>query len=249
MQSSLLSFAVPAPKRARRSGLAQLGHRHAISARGVVQGGGPDKLCGKKCYTNHCKKKISTVGPAPAWWSQGTALTGEEVLRHGMAHGRRCQGRDAWMGKKGPRTQTTMAQENSWQPCQSQMSRRRQARQRAPQCRACQRATNRAFLASCVDQPPVAIWPQPNSKGAFVRASLYASNTAQMSQRANERQRARAQKQHNTKTIISIINNKTFALYVYTHGSAWDETRTQKCAGWGFTAMTKTSSFWRQADG
>ena len=35
---------------------AQLGHRHAISARGVVQGGGTDKLCGKKCFSNHCKK-------------------------------------------------------------------------------------------------------------------------------------------------------------------------------------------------
>ena len=114
MQSSLLSFAVLAPKRAqrdgtlnsddrraRRSGSAQLGHRHATSARGVVQGGGPDKLCGKKCYTNHCKKKISTVGPAPAWWSQGTALTGEEVLRHGMAHGRRCPGRGRGWARRG----------------------------------------------------------------------------------------------------------------------------------------------------
>ena len=35
-------------------------------------------------------------------------------------------------------------------------------------------------------------------KGAFVLASLYVSKTAQMSQRANVRQRARAQKQHNT---------------------------------------------------
>ena len=59
MQSCLLSFSVPAPKRAQRDGtlnsddrraqriaeaewLAKLGHRHAISAQEVVQEGGPD---------------------------------------------------------------------------------------------------------------------------------------------------------------------------------------------------------------
>ena len=69
MPSSLLSFAVPAPQRAQRDGTfnsddrrawrigaAPPSHRHAISARGVVQGGGPDKLFGKKCLSNRCKK-------------------------------------------------------------------------------------------------------------------------------------------------------------------------------------------------
>ena len=38
---------------------------------------------------------------------------------------------------------------------------------------------------------------------------------------------------------LRLCDVSSFALYVYTDGSDRDETRTQKCAGWGFTAMTK----------
>ena len=38
---------------------------------------------------------------------------------------------------------------------------------------------------------------------------------------------------------LRLSDNPSFAMYIYTDGSALDESRTQKCAGWGFTAMTK----------
>ena len=38
---------------------------------------------------------------------------------------------------------------------------------------------------------------------------------------------------------LRLSDNPSFALYIHTDGSARNETRTQKRAGWGFTAMTK----------
>ena len=38
---------------------------------------------------------------------------------------------------------------------------------------------------------------------------------------------------------LRLSDNRSFVLYIYTDGSAKDEPRIQKCAGWRFTAMTK----------
>ena len=101
MQSSLLSFAVPAPKRAQRDGTLHSDDRRAQRVAeterlgltwspprnfGSVSGAGR-----RSRQTMWEERMISTVWLActtknvATWWSPGTALTGEEILRHGMA--------------------------------------------------------------------------------------------------------------------------------------------------------------------
>ena len=91
MVLSTVMIAVPGglPK---RSGSAKLGHRHAILAwRSGAARRSKQTMWEEVLYKSLQKDDFNSLARRddknfPAWWSPVTALTGEEVLGHGMAH-------------------------------------------------------------------------------------------------------------------------------------------------------------------